>query len=131
MTAQRQQASRARDHYEQSRDWNCGNGERPPRASLKVEWWSKPREEGWKGGKRGNRGHKRARRISLYPTDVPRWDCLLRFKSNNRQELVRRRWFVGDCRGCWPLQWDSIGDTELCGVVGQKSVFVTLVGRGF
>ncbi|KAM7311710.1 hypothetical protein ISCGN_008617 [Ixodes scapularis] len=46
ITAQRQQASRARDHYEQSRDRNCGNEERPPRASLKVERRSKPREEG-------------------------------------------------------------------------------------
>ncbi|CAN7995085.1 unnamed protein product [Ixodes pacificus] len=79
----------------------------------------------------GNRRHKRARNLRLSPRDVPRWDCLLRFKFNDRQELVRRRWFVGACRGCWSLQWNSISDTKLCGVPGQKSVFVALVGQRY
>lgn len=59
----------------------------PPGPSLKAKWL-----DGRKVGKRGSQRYERARRISLSPKDVPRWDRYASSRTTN--ELFSRRSFV-------------------------------------
>lgn len=54
-----------------------------------------------------------------------------RYESDDKQELLCRRAFVGVCRSRLSLRWDGIRDTQLYLVARQNSVFVVLVGRGY